>query len=359
MTEKKVDLVKRTRQTRLINALSPVVGAAVGLLLGSVFIASQGVNPLSAYGYLIQGAFVGVDSWSNTLLNTVPLGLTGLAVALSYKAGVFNIGAEGQMYLGAIAATIVGTNFEGLPAFVHIPFVMILAALFGGIFALLPGYLKAYRGINEIVVTMLMNYAAIYFLSFLVQGPLREQRTFYPRSVRLFESATLPNFPGTYLHMGVFVLLIASVLLFLLFHRTTVGFNIEASGYNPRALDYAGINVKRLITGTMVASGAIAGIAGAVEIMGVHRRLIENFSVGLGYDAIAVALLANLHPLGVLLSAVFFGGLRAGANTMQIFTGIPVYFVYMVQAFVILFVVAFQSGPRILKMIKRRLKAHG
>ena len=178
MTEKKIDLQKRVRQERLINIFSPVVGAAVGLILGSLFILSQGVNPLHAYYFLIQGAFVGVDSWSNTLLNMIPLGLTGLAVALSYKAGVFNIGAEGQMYLGAIAATIVGTRFSGLPMVLHIGLVMILAAAFGGAFAFLPGYLKAYRGINEMVVTMLLNYVAIYFLSLLVQGPLREPGTF-------------------------------------------------------------------------------------------------------------------------------------------------------------------------------------
>jgi general nucleoside transport system permease protein len=355
VSEKIISIQKKLRRERWIKLFSPVVGAIMGLFIGSIFILSQGVNPLTAYYYLLQGSLLSVDALSANLLKTIPLALGGLAVVVSYKAKILNIGAEGQMYLGAIAATVVGINFEGLPPILHVSFAILAGAFFGGLFAVIPGYLKAYKGINEIVVTMLLNYVAFFFLSLLVQGPLREPGTFYPRSVRLFSSSWLPFIPGTYLHTGIFIVITLAIAMFWMFKKTTVGFRIEAAGHNPRALEYAGVNVKFLLTRVMIGSGMLAGVAGAIEILGVHRRLIEAFSVGLGYDSIAVALMANLNPLGVLLSAAFFGGLKAGANTMQIFTGIPVFFVYIIQATVIFFVVMFQSAPYIVQMIKKRI----
>ena len=334
--------------------LTPLIGIALGLLVGAIFILSQGVNPLHAYYYLLEGSVLSWASLSGSLVKTVPLALTGLAVLYSYKSEIFNVGAEGQVYLGAIGATVIGINFPNLPAPLHIGLVILVAGILGGAFAFIPGYLKAYKGINEIVVTMLLNYIALYFLSMIVQGPLKEPGSFFPRSLPMTDTAVLPKLFGSHLHVGIILVVALAIFLSWFFRRTTAGFKMIAAGYNPNALHYAGVNVKMLLTRVMVISGFIAGVSGAIEIMGVHGRLIENFSIGIGYDAIAVALLANLSPIGTLLSAFFFGALKTGANSMQISTGIPVSFVYMVQAMVILFVVASKEMPRVVKMIKKR-----
>ena len=334
----------------------PIVGILVGAVVGSIIIAAQGVNPVEAYYYLIQGAMGSVDNLIGSIVKTIPLAITGLAVVFSYKANIFNVGAEGQLYLGAVAATLVGTSFIGLSSPIHIFLCLALAAIFGGAFAFIPGYLKAYKGFNEIVVTMLLNYIAVLFISLLVHGPMKEKGAFYPRSAMLEQTAQLPKIAGTQLHSGIFVMIAITLIVYFIFKKTTLGYQIKAIGASPRAATYAGMNTKKLLVIVMVISGAIAGIAGAVEIMGVHLRVIENFSVGLGYDAIAVALLANLNPLGAILSAFFFGALRNGANSMQISTGVPTSIIGIIQALTVLFVVASSAIPKLVEKLKRRAK---
>jgi len=307
---------------------------------------------------LLEGAFGSLDNFAASIVRSIPLGLAGLAVALSYKAGIFNIGCEGQLYLAAVGATLVGTSFAGLPPLIHVPFAILAGAAIGGLYAVIPGILKAYKGFNEIVITMLMNYVAIYFVSYLVQGPIKMPNQFYPQSAPILESARLPFIvPGTRLHAGFLILLALAVLLWWVFEKTTFGFQIRGVGLNQRAMEYGGVNSKLLLVKVMFLSGAIAGVAGSCEILGVHMRLLENFSVNVGYDAIAVALLADLNPLGVLLSALFFGSLRNGANSMQISTGVPTAFVTIVQALAVLFVVISAGLPRMLRKW-RRMKVH-
>ncbi|MGI6331255.1 MAG: ABC transporter permease [Zhaonellaceae bacterium] len=361
----KISLEDKTQTTKvgfnwasLMKILTPALGILAGALVGSIVIVAKGVNPVTAYYYLLEGAFGSLDNFTASLIKSIPLGLTGLAVALSYKAGIFNIGCEGQLYLAAVGATVVGTSFAGLPSIIHIPLAILAGALLGGLYALIPGILKAYKGFNEIVITMLMNYIAIYFVSYLVQGPIKMPDQFYPQSAPILESARLPFIiPGTRLHAGFLIVLALAVLLWWVFNKTTFGFQIRGVGLNQRAMEYGGTNSKQLLVKVMFLSGCIAGIAGAGEILGVHMRLLENFSVNVGYDAIAVALLADLNPLGVLLSALFFGSLRNGANSMQISTGIPTAFVTIVQALAVLFVVMSAGLPRILKKW-RRMKAN-
>jgi len=337
---------------------TPVFGILAGALVGSIVIAAKGVNPLTAYYYLLEGAFGSLDNFAASIVRSIPLGLAGLAVALSYKAGIFNIGCEGQLYLAAVGATLVGTSFAGLPPLIHVPFAILAGAAIGGLYAVIPGILKAYKGFNEIVITMLMNYVAIYFVSYLVQGPIKMPNQFYPQSAPILESARLPFIvPGTRLHAGFLILLALAVLLWWVFEKTTFGFQIRGVGLNQRAMEYGGVNSKLLLVKVMFLSGAIAGVAGSCEILGVHMRLLENFSVNVGYDAIAVALLADLNPLGVLLSALFFGSLRNGANSMQISTGVPTAFVTIVQALAVLFVVISAGLPRMLRKW-RRMKVH-
>ena len=338
---------------KLKKLILPVVGILTGLVLGGIVIALQGVNPLHAYYYLLNGAVGTRQALVSSLLKTIPLGLVGLAVIFSYKAGIFNIGGEGQFYLGAAGATVVGTLPLAIPSALHIALCIVAAVIFGGLFALIPGYLKAYRGFNEIVITMLLNYVGLLFVSLLLQGPLQEPGSFYNRSSLFSKSALLPAlFPGSRLHIGLVFLVVLGVLMQLLYRRTTLGFRMENVGLNRRAAQYAGENTKRMMMLSMMGSGAIAGAAGAIEIMGVNGRLIENFISGVGYDAIAIALLANLNPLMSILSAFFFGALRNGANSMQIATGVSSSFVFIIQAIAVLFVILTPSLPRLFKKSK-------
>lgn len=342
---------------KLFKALLPVIGILVGALAGAVIILAKGVNPLEAYKALLEGALGSTDNFAASLIKTVPLGISGIAVIISYRAGIFNVGCEGQIQMAAVAATLIGTRMTGLNSVLHITLSIVAAALAGGIFALLPGLAKAYKNFNEMVITMLLNYIAILFVSFLVQGPMKMKDQYYPQSAPLADSAKLPYIiPQSRLHIGIIILVVISALVYFVLFRTTFGFRIRTVGLNPRAGQYGGIDSRKVMTLSMVTSGCVAGIAGAVEIMGVHGRLIENFSPGYGYDAIAVALLANLHPIWVMFSAFFFGALRNGANSMQISTGVPVSFVYIIQALAVLFVIGATGVPRLMKKIRRSRK---
>lgn len=340
-------------KARLLKYSMPVLGILAGMLVGTVIFLIKGANPLVGYTALFRGALGSLENISDSLVKTIPLGLTGLAVVISYRAGIFNIGCEGQLQAGAIAATFLGTQISGLPPALHI-FLCILGALVAGsLVALIPALAKAYRGYNETVITMLLNYIFLYLAGYMVHGPLMEPGQNLPQSARLFQSAQLPRLPGSRLHLGIVFLLLAAVGMWWLLNRSAFGFQVRASGLNPRAAFAAGIPAKRIMIRAMLISGALAGLAGAAEIMGVHGRLIENFSPGYGYDAIAVALLAGLHPLGALLSAFFFGALRSGASSMQIVTGLPVSFVQIIQGVSVLFIVAATGMPRFLKRVRR------
>ncbi len=340
--------------------LLPFAGISAGLILGGIIIAMQGVNPFYAYYYLLYGAIGNKQSLISSLLKTIPLGIVGLAVIFSYKAGIFNIGGEGQFYLGAVGATLVGTMPLPIPALMHVLLCIVAAIVFGGLFALLPGYLKAYKGFNEIVITMLLNYVALLFTSLLLQGPMQEPGTFFNRSSLFVPTALLPAvFPGQRLHWGIGIFLVLALLLHVLYRYTTLGFRIENVGLNRRASRYSGENTKHLMLFSMIISGSIAGMAGAIEVMGVNGRLVENFISGVGYDGIAIALLANLNPLMSILAAFFFGALRNGASSMQIATGVSSSFVYIIQAMAVLSVITMPGIPRIMKKMKaRRVKNH-
>ncbi len=339
---------------KVFRALLPVFGIIAGALVGSLVIIAKGVNPITAYMALFEGAVIGLDNFTSSMVKAIPLGLTGLAIVLSYKSGVFNIGCEGQLQMAAIVTTFIGTRFAGLNPFVHVLLCFISAGVAGALYALLPGIAKAYKGYNEIIITMLLNYIALLFVSLMVQGPMKLKNQFFPMSPPLEASARLPFIiSGTRLHAGIILLIICSVLVYFLLFRTTFGYKMRAVGINSRASQYGGIDAKKIMVSAMLISGAMAGLAGANEIMGVHGRLIENFSPGYGYDAIAVALLANLNPFWVLLSAFFFGALRNGASSMQISTGVPVSFVYIIQGLAVLFVVGATGIPRFMNKVRR------
>lgn len=312
-------------------ALTGLAGAAL-LLLG-------GQSPSAAAGALIRGS---VGSWdvflSFTLVRSIPLLLTGLAVALAFRAGVWNIGAEGQLYAGAIAATWVGLAGAALPAPVLIPVVLLSSFVAGALWTLPPAIMRVRFGIGEVITTILMNFVGIHLASWVVHGPLREPRGVFPMSEELPLNARLPGLTGDGpLHSGLLLALALAAILTFVFRSTRLGFRIHATGASPEAARVAGrIDTGRVILLTFLASGAIAGLAGGTQVSGLTFALYERLSPGWGYTAIAVALLARLHPAGVVATAILFGALQAGSGAMQREAGIPSAWVGVVEALVIL-----------------------
>ena len=295
---------------------------------------------------------------SESLVSATPYIFAGLAVALGFKCGLFNIGAEGQIYVGALTAAYVGSAFTSLPWIIHAPLTLLAGALAGAVWAGIPGFLKARTGAHEVINTMMMNYVAFNLADFLLNGPMKRggPTGFIPISRDIQPSAYLPKFfaDPVRLHAGFLVALAVAAGVYWFLWRTTLGFELRTVGANLRAAKYAGISVTRNFVLAMALSGALAAMAGAGEVMGVNHNIAQGFSPGYGYDSIALALLGGGHPVGVVLAALLFGALRNGATQMQSLAGIPIDIVSIVQAFVIMFVAA----PAIIRWIYR-LKAEG
>lgn len=327
---------------RLLHLLSaPLVAVAAALLLGAVLIAIAGVNPLMAYQALFFGAFGNKTAISETLIKAAPLILAGLGVMFAFRTNTFNIGAEGQIYFGALAATVTALALPGLPQLVMVPVLVLVAALAGGLWAAIPGYLKATRGASEIILTIMMNYIAILFVGFLLQGPLEEPGGYQPMSPKIPLAAQAPILlAGTRLHGSVLLAIVAAAAAYVLLWHTPLGLRLRAVGDTPGTARAVGIPVTRMVVLSMAISGALAGIAGMGEVTGLHYRLLHNFSPGYGTTAIAVALLGKLNPAGVVLSGLFFAALRVGADTMQRWVGVPNSIVFVLQGMVVLFVLA-------------------
>lgn len=324
---------------RPLPVLSPLLAIAAALLVGAGLIAIAQVNPLSAYAILFSEALANYYGFGNTLTKLAPLLLTSLAVLVALKAGQFNIGAEGQIYLGGLGSAIVGLSLPALPAVVHVPLALLGGFLFGAVWGWIPGYLKAVRGVNEVITTLLLNYIAQNLVSYLVSGPLLEPNAPSPFSPPIAPTAQLPILlPQTQAHAGVLLGLLAIVIVWGMFARSPLGFQIETVGQNPIAARYAGISVARTIMVVMALSGGLAGLAGAGEVLGLKYRLFENFSPGYGFDAIAIALLSRGNLAGLVLISLFFGALRSGANVMQRSAGVPVTVVYAIQGLTVLFI---------------------
>lgn len=317
---------------------------AAALFAGAVILAAglqlAGYDAVAALSALWNGAF---GSWyaftSATLVRSVPLIIIGLGIALSFRAGVFNIGAEGQFYAGAVAATWVGLHAGGLPAALAIPATLLAAGAAGALWIAFPVLLKVRFGVLEVISTLLLNFVAESLVSLMVQGPLQESQHVYPQSDPISASARLPLLPGTRLHLGLLLALFAAAVLWYLFDRTLWGFRLRAVGAGPRAATIGGrVNVRGMIAAALLLSGMLAGIAGGVEVGGVSFALYQNLSPGYGFTAIAVALLGRLNPLGVVAAGILFGALEAGAGAMQRDAGVPAVVVYVVEAVVIVVV---------------------
>jgi ABC-type uncharacterized transport system permease subunit len=340
--------VKKLFRAAMDAALVPLLAIFTALVVGGIIILLAGGNPIQAYVGLFQGAFGSPKALSETAVWATPYILAGLAVALAFKGGLFNIGAEGQLALGAVAAAWVGYALPGIlgitiPAFIHVPLAIGMGVLFGAIWAAIPGALKAYTGAHEVINTIMMNYIALNTVSFLLNGPMKDKdpNNVIARTPEIALTARVPAiFPDLRVNWGFILALFCAWLVWYVLWKTTLGFEIRTVGANPDAAKYAGMNVKKLIILTMAFSGGLAGLAGAIEVVGLNYRHELGFSIGYGFDAIAIALLGKSHPLGVVLAAILFGGMRNGATRMQFLTQIPVDIISIIQALILLFVAA-------------------
>lgn len=337
--------------TRVATTFAAIVAS---VLIGGALTGLGGANPLTAYAAFLDGAVGSIYNLGTSLVKSIPLMLAGLGLAFAFRCGVFNVGAEGQLYFGALGAVLLGTMLDA-PPLLHVPLSLAAAFLGGALWAAIPGYLKARWTVNEIITTILLNYVAIYFVSYLVSGPLKDPQGIYPKTAMIASTARLPIIlPETRLHAGLILGLIAAVVLYVIQTRTTLGFRVRAVGAGPLASNYAGINVRRTMMTAMLVSGGLAGLAGAAEVLGSQFRLLEYFSPGWGYAAIVVAILGALQPFGVVLAALFFGALESGAYSIQITLGIPTSLMYIIEGLAVLFVLAgigirFRSVSRVVQ----------
>ncbi|MHA1908862.1 MAG: ABC transporter permease [Candidatus Thorarchaeota archaeon] len=338
-------LAKLTSRDFRIQAIWALGSIILALIASAIIMVMSGYDPGAAYYNLFMGAIGQPD---RILFYATPLILAGLSVAVAFKCGLFNIGAEGQVYMGSIAATVVGYMIA-LPILVHPIVCLIVGAGMGMVWGLIPGLLRAYRGAHEVVTTMMLSYTAITVTTWLVTYPLKEQGEYawVSQTPRLYDTALLPNIFGPYLHWGLLVAILAVVAVDFLINRTILGYELRAVGQNEEAAEYGGINSKRNMALALGISGGLAGLAGAEEIMGTYGRFTANWSPGLGWDGITVAVLGHNNPWGCLAGAIFFGALKAGGNTMHQIAHVPIEMVGVIQGLIVLFIAA----PRIISWI--------
>lgn len=326
----------------------PFLAVFTAMVVGGGVIAFAGGNPIAAYIGLFEGAFGSARAISETAVWASPYIFAGLAVALAFKGGLFNIGAEGQLALGAVASAWVGYRLPELlgvtlPMIIHLPLAVGAGMLAGAFWGAIPGWLKAKTGAHEVINTIMMNYIALNIVSFLLNGPMKDPNPLnvIARTPLVADGARFtPIFDGFRVHWGFILALVMAGLVWWILWKTTLGFEIRTAGANPDAGKYAGINVQRTIILSMTISGMLAGFAGATEVTALNYRHELGFSQGYGFDAIAIALLGKNHPAGVVLASILFGAMRNGATRMQFLTQIPVDVISVIQALILLFVAA-------------------
>jgi general nucleoside transport system permease protein len=328
---------------------SAIMGAYGALIRGSIGNPVQLVEAIIALdGPAVRASF---RPLSETILSSTPLILTGLAVALAFRAGLFNIGAEGQLQIGALTSVLVGFSLTGLPMVIHLPLALLAGAIGGALWAFVPGILKARTGAHEVITTIMLNYVAFRLVDFALKTPLyqREGRS-DPISKIVEPSATIPPIiEGLRANWGITLSILAAIFVSYLLFRSIRGFEFRAVGLNPRAARYAGMSISGTIVLSMMISGALAGLAGATVVLGATRTLSPGMAAGTGFDGIAIALLGRGKPAGVVAAGFLFGALRAGSTPMQSATGIPIHLVVVIQALVIMFVAA----PALVRAIYR------
>jgi simple sugar transport system permease protein len=324
--------------------LALLVGAVV-LVLSSPLVTGRldFTLPLRTYWALLEGSVLSFNAMVDTIVNATPLILVGLAVGLGFKAGLFNIGGQGQFLVGALAAAGVGAVMASSPPLFAIPAALLAGVIAGAIYGFIPGFLKAYTGAHEVVTTIMLNYVAIQIVGYVVAGPLRAQGASFARTPDVLNAALPPIFnqgTGHEAHLGVLIPLIVVPAIWWLLFRSTVGFEIRTVGANPDAARYAGMKPRRLVVLALTLGGLLAGLAGAIEILGRERYMAAAYSTNIGFDAITVALLGRAHPVGIVFGGLLLGAMRAGAAAMQSQAGIPVQMIDLLQGVILFFLAA-------------------
>ena len=326
-----------------------VLAGFAAVLIGALVLFAIGVEPFAVYKVILTDPLKDLYGITEILVRSVPLILIALGISVAFRSGILNIGAEGQMQIGIISAAALAIALPDLPKPILLTLVLLTGTLGGALWGGIAGFLKARLGVNEILSTVMLNYIAAQLYGFLLRGPMIDPAELTvgsgtPQSVRLPKAAWLDRLiPGTRLHAGIVIALVMAAIVFILLWRTTVGFRLRASGAEPKAARYAGIRVERSLIMAMLISGGFAGLAGAVELTGVHRRAIEAISSGYGFSGIVVALFGGLHPAFIVPSAVFFGLLLIGADMTQRAMSVPANMVYVLQGAIILSIVSAKS----------------
>ncbi|MBU2484884.1 MAG: ABC transporter permease [Alphaproteobacteria bacterium] len=327
----------------------PLFAIVAALVLGALTMLATSVEPATiarSYLALLQGSVGSLNALSETLTAATPLILAGLGLALGFRTGLFNIGAEGQILMGGMAAVITGFSFAGLPVFVLLPLCLLSGALAGAFYAGIAGWLRAATGAHEVISTIMLNLIAYRLIDYMLRLPfVQRPGRADPISKSVPDHAGLPRLldwvdPNLRVHAGIFLALAAVYLVYWLLFRTKIGFEFRASGANPDAARFAGMRSGLIIVLAMASAGALAGLAGSVQVLGVLDRVTPGFSAGIGFDAIAVALLGRSHPVGVLFAGLLFGGLEAGGRQMQVDAGVSIDLIGIIQALIIVFIAA-------------------
>lgn len=334
----------------------PIVAVILALLLSALIMLATSVAPANiakSFVALAYGSVGSLAAISETLTSTIPLVLSGLGIGLAFRAGLFNIGAEGQIVIGGLAAVIASFAITGLPFYVHMPLVLTIGMMAGALYAGLAGFLRAATGAHEVISTIMLNLIAFRMLDYVLRQPfIQKEGRSDPISKAVLETAELPRLltfidPNLRVHAGLVIMLISVALIYWLLFRSKLGFAFRVSGENPDAAKYAGIRAGLTIVLAMALAGGLAGLAGATQVTGVLGRASPGFSAGIGFDAIAVALLGRSHPVGILLAGLLFGALEAGGRQMQVDAGVSIDLIGIVQALIIVFVAA----PLLVKQI--------
>ncbi|MGI0012063.1 MAG: ABC transporter permease [Nitrososphaera sp.] len=337
-----LDVITQTRnKVRDVKFFVPFASASLAFVVGAIILGATGIDVGNAYATMFQGAFGSVFGFGDVMLKTTSLLLTGLAVSVAFRCRQWNIGAEGQLYMGALGGTLVGISMVGMIPGLAIFLGIILSFVFGSLFALVPAVLKVKFGVNEVISTVLLNFVAFLFISFLLHGPIKAPG-FNPYSPEIDDASQMPIiFPGTRLHAGIIIAGLATAGVYYLW-KTKIGFEIKSVGANIKAARYAGMNITKSVLITMGISGGLAGIAGGLLVSGVQHILIEGISPGYGFIAVIIALLGRQHPIGVAIVAFFFSVLMTGSETMYRSLGVPGAFSMTLQALVLVFVLVGQ-----------------
>ncbi|UJL47987.1 ABC transporter permease [Virgibacillus sp. NKC19-16] len=343
---------------KMFNILVPLISVFIGLFAGAIIMLIFGYNPIDGYVALWQGAFGDLYFIGETVRQVTPLLLTGLAVAFAFRAGLFNIGAEGQVIVGWLAAVWIGISMDA-PIYIHLPIAIIAAALAGALWGFIPGLLKASLGVHEVIVTIMLNYVALYSSNAIVRSVLSDNED---KTENVAASASLASewLQGlTYfsrIHYGILIALLIAILMWFIIERTTIGYELKSVGFNQHASKYAGMSVKRNIILAMVISGAFAGLAGSMEGLGTFQHItVQNGFTNLGFDGIAVALLGANTAIGVVLAAFLFGALKVGALNMPTEAGVPTELVDIIIALIIFSI----ASSYIIRLLILRFKKEG